>query len=70
MRTMIYVTMLAALPIAVTAAELPKKATTPAPREVKRNPCAAYGASYVRIEGTSTCVKIGGAIRVEVGGSK
>jgi hypothetical protein len=68
MRTMIYATMLAALPIAVTAAELPKK-TTP-PREAKDNPCAAYGAGYVRVEGTTTCVKVGGSIRVESGSSK
>jgi hypothetical protein len=69
MRTVIYATMLAALPISATAAELPKK-TTPAPREVKVNPCAAYGAGYVRIEGTTTCVKVGGSVSVEAGGSK
>jgi Porin subfamily len=66
MRTMIYATMLAALPISVTAAELPKKTTLP-PREVKGNPCAAYGAGYVRVEGTTTCVKLGSSVRVEVG---
>ena len=68
MRTMIYATMLAALPISVTGAELPKRATPP-PREVKGNPCAAYGAGYVRVEGTTTCVKVGGSVRVEAGGS-
>jgi hypothetical protein len=66
---MIYTTMLAALPISVTAAELPKKPTPP-PREVKGNPCAAYGAGFVRVEGTTTCVKAGGTVRVEAGGSK
>ena len=69
MRTMIYATMLAALPISVAAAELPKK-TTPPPREVKGNPCAAYGAGYVRVEGTTTCVKVGGSVGVDAGGSK
>jgi len=69
MRTIIYATMLAALPISVTAAELPKKATPP-PREVKSNPCAAYGAGFVRVEGTTTCVKVGGTVRVEAGHSK
>ncbi|HUI98484.1 MAG TPA: porin [Xanthobacteraceae bacterium] len=69
MRTMIYATMLAALPIAVMAAELPKK-TTPPQREVKGNPCAAYGAGFVKVDGTTTCVKGGGAVRVEAGGSK
>jgi hypothetical protein len=33
----------------------------------ERNPCAAYGAGFARIEGTSTCVKVGGHITVDVG---
>jgi Porin subfamily len=33
------------------------------------NPCAAYGAGFVRVEGTETCVKIGGAVSIGVGGS-
>lgn len=33
------------------------------------NPCAAFGPGFVRIEGTGTCVKIGGAIDVGVGTS-
>jgi hypothetical protein len=65
---MIYASMLAALAISVTAAELPKKPTTT--REVKVNPCAAYGAGYVRVEGTTTCVKVGVSVRVEAGSSK
>jgi Porin subfamily len=31
--------------------------------------CAAYGAGFVKIAGTNTCVKIGGAISVGAGGS-
>jgi len=42
---------------------LPLKATT------SGNPCAAYGPGFIKPEGTDTCVKIGGGIRVEVGGS-
>ena len=68
MRTMIYASLLAALPLAATAAELPKKPTTP--RDVKVNPCAAYGAGYVRVEGTTTCVKIGVSVSVDAGSSK
>jgi hypothetical protein len=30
------------------------------------NPCAVYGARFVRVEGTSTCVKLGGSIDVGV----
>ena len=34
------------------------------------NSCAVYGAGFVRIEGTGTCMKIGGAVSVGVGGSR
>jgi hypothetical protein len=33
------------------------------------NSCAAYGSGFVRIDGTETCVKIGGAVSIGVGGS-
>lgn len=33
------------------------------------NACAAYGPGFVAVEGSATCVKIGGAISVGVGGS-
>ena len=32
--------------------------------------CAEYGAGYVRVEGTGSCVRLGGAISVGVGGSR
>jgi hypothetical protein len=31
-----------------------------------RNPCSAYGPGFVRVEGSDTCVKIGGGIGVGV----
>jgi hypothetical protein len=68
MRTTIYVSLLAALSISVTAAELPKKHA--APRDVKVNPCKAYGAGYVRVEGTTTCVKVGVSVSVDAGSSR
>ncbi|ABQ36096.1 hypothetical protein BBta_4030 [Bradyrhizobium sp. BTAi1] len=37
------------------------------PSKASRNPCASYGANFVRIEGTGTCMKVGGAVRVETG---
>jgi hypothetical protein len=40
---------------------LPLKSARPA------NSCADYGAGFVRIEGTNTCMKMGGAIGVGVG---
>jgi len=34
------------------------------------NPCAEYGPGFVKVEGSSTCMKIGGSISVGVGGSR
>ena len=31
--------------------------------------CAGYGPGFVKVEGTGTCVKIGGAVIIEVGGA-
>jgi hypothetical protein len=70
MRTIIGATVLAVLPTLVVAAELPKRTTSAPPREVTTNPCAAYGAGFVRVEGTTTCVKVGSTVRVEAGRSK
>jgi len=42
-----------------------KPAAKPAP--VQSNPCAIYGAGFVKIEGSSTCVKMGGHITIDVG---
>ena len=37
-------------------------------KEPKRdNSCATYGAGFVKIEGTNTCVQIGGSISVGAG---
>jgi hypothetical protein len=33
------------------------------------NDCATYGAGFVKIEGTDTCMKIGGVIDIGVGTS-
>jgi hypothetical protein len=34
------------------------------------NSCAAYGPGFVKLEGSDTCVKVGGAINVGVGTSR
>jgi hypothetical protein len=34
---------------------------------IKGNPCAMYGAGFVKIAGSDTCVKIGGSVRVDAG---
>jgi hypothetical protein len=36
---------------------------------VSDNPCAQYGAGFVKIAGSDICVKIGGSVGVEAGGS-
>jgi hypothetical protein len=50
----------------------PDKAATsgkllPLKRSNSANACAEYGAGFVRIEGTNTCMKIGGAVSVGAG---
>jgi hypothetical protein len=69
MRKIMIVAIVGALPTCGAAAELPKKTASP-PREVKTNPCAAYGAGFVRVAGSDTCVKVGGTVRVETSRSR
>lgn len=33
----------------------------------KSKPCPEYGPGFVRVEGSSTCIKVGGYIRIEGG---
>lgn len=40
------------------------------PAKTAANPCAEYGPGFVRIEGSSTCMKIGGGLGAGVGGSR
>ncbi|KJC59881.1 hypothetical protein UP10_14365 [Bradyrhizobium sp. LTSPM299] len=42
---------------------LPSKATA------RSNSCASYGPGYVKVEGSDTCVKLGGSISVGAGAS-
>jgi hypothetical protein len=48
----------------------PTPSTPLRPAKAAANPCAEYGAGFVRIEGSSTCVKIGGSFGVGLGGSR
>lgn len=48
----------------------PVKSPPLRPAKTAANPCAEYGAGFVRIEGSSTCIKIGGSLSVGVGGSR
>ena len=48
----------------ITARQLPLKGARTA------DSCAAYGAGFVRVDGTQTCVKIGGAVSIGGGGCR
>lgn len=41
----------------------------PAKRGQASSSCPEYGPGWVRLQGSSTCVRLGGAVRVEVGKS-
>jgi Porin subfamily len=49
--------------------DTPAGTDRPAPLKGKAsaNSCAAYGAGFVKIEGTDTCVQVGGSISVGAG---
>lgn len=36
----------------------------PPPKSAAANRCAAFGPGFVKVEGTDTCVKVGGSIMV------
>jgi Porin subfamily len=41
----------------------------PPAKSTAGNPCAAFGPGFAKVAGTDTCVKVGGAVRVDVGGA-
>jgi hypothetical protein len=50
------------LPAAGSPKALPLKGT---PGTAKASPCASYGPRFVMVEGTGTCVKIGGSVSID-----
>jgi hypothetical protein len=79
MRHILLAIVIAGLPASVIAAEQSgnqksdKPLTAPRLLPVKGsgtgNACAAYGPGFVKLDGTDTCVKIGGALSIGVGSS-
>lgn len=79
MRNTLLAILVTVLPVAIAAAEQPslpkpdKSATSGKLLPLKSagtvNSCAAYGAGFVKVEGTDTCVKIGGGVSIESGSS-
>ena len=41
----------------------------PPAKSAARNPCAAFGTGFVKVEGTDSCIKVGGSFRVDVSGA-
>jgi hypothetical protein len=72
MRKTIMAVVVAVLPTRVAAAEpssqQPRKPPTIGTLPpVKGNPCAAFGPGFVKVDGSSTCVKVGGSVGVDAG---
>jgi hypothetical protein len=77
MRKSLLIIMAVVLPSVAVAAEQPRpqkadRAATsgkvlPLKRSNSANACAEYGAGFVKVEGTNTCMKIGGAVSVGAG---
>ena len=47
----------------------PAARVLPLKRATSGNSCAAYGAGFVKLEGSDTCMKIGGAVGIGAGTS-
>jgi hypothetical protein len=77
--TLLAIVTAALLPASIALAEQPSDRKPDKPAGTGRllplkgaaagNSCAAFGPGFVRVDGTETCVKIGGAVSIGVGGS-
>jgi Porin subfamily len=75
MRNILLMLVVATLPVSSVLAEtvtIPKPRKQPAEylpskRAPAGNSCAAYGPGFVKIEGTETCMKMGGGIGIGAG---
>ncbi|WP_198030107.1 porin [Bradyrhizobium sp. Tv2a-2] len=41
----------------------------PPAKSAADNRCAAFGPGFVKIEGTDSCMKVGGSVTVDIGGT-
>ncbi|WP_149533232.1 hypothetical protein [Tardiphaga sp. P9-11] len=67
MRIVVVGLLIAVIPLQAFAEASKKTAATkqsmkPAPR--KPDPCKQYGAGFVQVEGTSTCIRVGGSVGI------
>ena len=58
----IVVLLLPTFVVAQQSSHKPTKPKSSALRPTKNNPCAQYGAGFVRVGNTTTCMKIGGGV--------
>ena len=70
----VLLTVVAALAAEQSGRQKPRKAAPsgnvlPLKGATSSNSCAAYGAGFVKVEGTETCAKIGGAVSIGAGTS-
>lgn len=80
MRNFILILVAATLSISTAAADsvTPQKSTRPViggkrlavKQGAPRNPCALYGPGFLKVEGSDTCIKVGGSISLGVGGRR
>ena len=84
MRNILLIFVMTALPMSIAVADplapqKPAKVTLPSATSDKTLPvkrsgggsaCAAYGPGFVKVDGSDTCVKLGGAISVGVSGGR
>lgn len=79
MRTIVLVILLVASSAAAARAEpagrrkldysTPTSKVLPVKGASAGNSCASYGPGFAKVEGTGTCVKVGGAVRIDGGGA-
>lgn len=74
--SIVVATLLLVSPLAAKTLRLPDAAkpgssvkTLPLKGAASANSCAGYGPGFVKVEGTSTCMHVGGSIRVDAGTS-
>ena len=76
---LIAITVVVTLPASIAAAEQPgRQKLDPTPSQEKVLPlkrdagssCAAYGPGFVKVEGSGTCVKVGGSVQIGAGASR
>ncbi|SDS27656.1 porin [Bradyrhizobium canariense] len=79
MRTIFLAVLVATLSASMALADPPRRAKSdnavppgkllPVKGAGAANSCAAFGPGFVKVDGTDTCVKVGGAVSIEAGGS-